>query len=143
MAKYDTDASFNDKRSPAASTGNSQMTDSSYAQEILQGAFEIGPRRNAKTAMADAFKALKERERELFRKNRDLFEERREWTKRRVRSIWEKTARRIDHYEIDDLTAVAVEEARHERARLKSKDIRLAAFISAAEAGAGKQVDHR
>jgi hypothetical protein len=117
------------------------MTDTSYAQELLQEAFPVRAGRNVKAAIGEAFKALQRHEHSLPSPVRRARE--RQWTERRVRSIWERAARRIDHYEIEDLTAVAVEEARIERARLRAREMRLAAFISAAEAGAGREMDHR
>lgn len=107
------------------------VTDVHYASDLIQETFPIGRGRNVGSAIADAFTALKGRERQL---PQDVLRERpRKWTARRVRSLWFREARRVDHYEIQDLTAVAVEEARIERQRLKAREERLAAILAAAE----------
>lgn len=99
----------------------------------MQDTFPVRAGRNVKAAIGDAFSALKQRERQL---PRDVLRERpRQWTERRVRALWNREARRVDHYEIQDLTAVAVEEARHERQRLKAREERLVALLAASEAG--------
>src|SRR5690606_33239863 len=93
--------------------------------------------RNAKAAIGEAFEALKRRERQL---PRDVLRERpRQWTERRVRALWHREARRVDHYEIQDLTAVAVEEARIERQRLKAREERLTAILAAAQEGENRE----
>lgn len=109
------------------------MTDAHYAAELIQDTYPIRSGRNAKAAIGEAFSALKRRERQL---PRDVLRERpRQWTERRVRALWHREARRVDHYEIQDLTAVAVEEARIERQRLKAREERLAAILAAADQG--------
>lgn len=109
------------------------MTDTHYAAELIQDTYPIGAGRNAKAAIGEAYAALKRRERQL---PTDVLRERpRQWTERRVRALWNREARRIDHYEIQDLTAVAVEEARRERQRLKAREERLAAILAAAQEG--------
>lgn len=121
------------KLSDDSSKGQHQMTDTMYASELMQDTFPIRSGRNVKSAIGDAFDALKRRERNL---PKDVLRERpRQWTERRVRALWNREARRVDHYEIQDLTAVAVEEARIERQRLKAREERLAAILAAAEAG--------
>ena len=113
-----------------SSKGQRQMTDTTFASELMQDTFPIRAGRNVKAAIGDAFSALKQRERQL---PRDVLRERpRQWTERRVRALWNREARRVDHYEIQDLTAVAVEEARHERQRLKAREERLVALLAAA-----------
>lgn len=116
------------------------MTDTALAQELLQEAFPIHAGRNIKAAIGDAYDALRRRERALPRTALD--ERNRQWTERRVKSIWQREARRIDHYEIEDLTAVAVEEARIERQRLKAREQRLAALIAAQDEGAHRETYH-
>lgn len=109
------------------------MTDAHFAAELIQDTYPIRAGRNAKAAIGEAFEALKKRERQL---SRDVLRDRpRQWTERRVRALWHREARRVDHYEIQDLTAVAVEEARIERQRLKAREERLAALLAAADQG--------
>jgi hypothetical protein len=113
--------------------GQRQMTDTAFASELMQDTFPIRAGRNVKAAIGDAFSALKQRERQL---PRDVLRERpRQWTERRVRALWNREARRVDHYEIQDLTAIAVEEARIERQRLKAREERLVALLAAADQG--------
>ena len=108
------------------------MTDAHFAADLIQETYPIRAGRNVKAAIGDAFTALKQRERQL---PKDVLRERpRQWTERRVRALWNREARRVDHYEIQDLTAVAVEEARIERQRLKAREERLVAILTAAEA---------
>lgn len=116
-------------RSP---TAESIMTDAHFAAELIQDTYPIRAGRNAKAAIGEAFNALKRRERQL---PTDVLRERsRQWTERRVRALWNREARRVDHYEIQDLTAIAVEEARRERQHLKAREERLVAILAAAEA---------
>lgn len=117
------------------------MTDTHFAAELIHEAYPVNPARNVKAAIGDAFEALKRRERNL---PQDVLRERpRQWTERRVRSLWFREARRVDHYEIQDLTAVAVEEARLERQRLQARQDRLAALIAAADAGEDQRLGQR
>jgi hypothetical protein len=63
-----------------------------------------------KTCIALIFDAVKRVERAL---PKPVLDERpRQWTERRVRSIWNGEARRIDSYEMSDLEKAAAEEAR-------------------------------
>ncbi|WP_152658722.1 hypothetical protein [Devosia chinhatensis] len=114
------------------------MTDAHHAAELIHETYPIRPGRNAKAAIGEAFEALKKRERQL---PRDVLRERpRQWTERRVRALWHREARRVDHYEIQDLTAIAVEEARIERQRLRARELRLEAFLaSQTESLAGEE----
>lgn len=126
VSHTDRDVSKSDKQLEAI------VTDGTYAQELLREVFPVRAGRNVKAAIGEAFEALKRRERALPKAV--LEERKRQWTERRVRSLWEKRAPRIDHYEIQDLTAVAVEEARVERQRQQARDTRLAAIIAAGDA---------
>lgn len=115
------------------------MTDTSYASDLVQETFPVRPGRNVKAAIGAAFDALKRRERSLpvdVLRNRP-----RQWTERRVRSLWHEEARRVDHYEIQDLAAVAVEEARLERQRSKAREQRLAALIAATDPRSARELD--
>lgn len=109
------------------------MTDAHYAAELIQDTYPIRAGRNVKAAIGDAFKALQRHERSL--PNYVLTDRPRQWTERRVRALWFREARRVDHYEIQDLTAVAVEEARRERQHLKAREERLTAILAAADKG--------
>lgn len=106
------------------------MSDVTYAQELLQKGFAF---RSVKVAIGDAYSALLRRERAL---PKDVLQQRpRKWTERRVRALWSgREAKRVDHYEIEDLTAVAVEEARIARIQLRAREARLAEFIAAQDA---------
>ncbi|HEV7345495.1 MAG TPA: hypothetical protein VGN60_07665 [Devosia sp.] len=107
------------------------MTDVQFAADLMQEAFPVRTGRNVTTAIGEIFEALKRHERAL---PVDVVRDRsRQWTERRVRALWKHEARRVDHYEIQDLTAVAVEEARRERQHLKARQERLAALIAAAD----------
>lgn len=115
------------------------MTDVRMAASIMQDAYPVGPGRNVGTAIYEIFEALKAHERSLPREV--LRERNRQWTERRVRALWKKEARRVDHYEIQDLTAIAVEEARRERQHLKARQERLDAIIAFAAASELGEVD--
>lgn len=116
------------------------MTDAHFAAELIQETYPVTAGRNVKAAIGVAFEALKRRERNL---PQDVLRERpRQWTERRVRALWFREARRVDHYEIQDLTAVAVEEAKIERLRLKAREDRLAAFLAAHEEGGARKGHH-
>jgi len=113
------------------------MTDAHFAADLIQETYPVRAGRNVKAAIGDAFIALKRRERNL---PKEVIRDRpRQWTERRVRALWNREARRVDHYEIQDLTAIAVEEARIERQRLKAREDRLAAFLAAHEASVDSQ----
>lgn len=118
-----------------------QMTDAAFAQDLIQEAFPVRRGRNAKSAIGEVFDALRRRERSLPRSV--LSDRPRQWTERRVKALWHREARRVDHYEIQDLTAVAVEEARNERQRLRAREARLASFLASHSAGEDQQVDQR
>lgn len=125
--------------SPEAKEG--PVTDALVARSLIETGFPVRSGRNISAALSDCFAALVAHEKALppaVRNDRP-----RSWTRRRVEAIWGREARRIDHYEIQDLTAVAVEEARHERQRLQAREERLAAFIAAHRQGNREPVDQR
>lgn len=124
-----------------SSKGEIAMTDAHYAADLIHETYPIRAGRNVKAAIGDAFLALKRRERQL---PVDVLRERpRQWTERRVKALWNREARRVDHYEIQDLTAVAVEEARHERARLRAREQRLEAFLTSQASSGDSPSDQR
>ena len=132
-ASEDKDLETSPTISERSSKGRGAMTDAHYAAELIQDTYPIRAGRNVKAAIGDAFKALQRRERAL--PHEVLCDRPRQWTERRVRALWFREARRVDHYEIQDLTAVAVEEARRERQHLKAREERLTAILAAADQG--------
>lgn len=108
------------------------MTDADTAIRLLDETFIGASGRDIRQALGAAFDALERHEKRL---PQDVLADRqRRWTERRVRALWNREARRVDHYEIQDLTAIAVEEARIERQRLKARELRLEAFLASHEA---------
>lgn len=120
-----------------SSKGQPNMTDISAASELIQETFPVRSGRNVKAAIGQAFARLKKWEATLPRAVVD--ERPRVWTERRVRSLWFREAKRIDHYEMQDLAAIAVEEAKLERQRLKARQERLAAIIAATRTGSDRE----
>lgn len=104
------------------------VTDLDRAVYLIDETFIGTSGRDVKEALAAAFSALSRHEGRLPKAA--LQARQRRWTPRRVRALWNREARRVDHYEIEDLTAVAVEEARRERQHIKTREERLAAFIA-------------
>ena len=110
-----------------------EMTDADTAIQLIDETFIGASGRDVRQALGAAFDALKRHERQLPKEV--LADRQRQWTERRVRALWNREAKRVDHYEIQDLTAIAVEEARIERQRLKAREERLAAFLAAHQEG--------
>lgn len=98
------------------------MSDICVAQSLLRDAFPSRRYGKVEAAFYEAHKFISRRVRKDF-------------TMRRVRSIWEGTARRIDSEEMDALREAVKEEARREqlelRTRLASLDAKIAAFDAA------------
>lgn len=116
------------------------MTDADTAYHLIDSTFVGASGRDVKEALVIAFAALRRREAAL---PKGVLRDRpRAWTGRRVRALYNREARRVDHYEIQDLTAVAVEEARNERRRLQERDDHMAAFLAAHEAGEDGEGGH-
>lgn len=107
------------------------MSDLDTAVYLIDETFVGLSGRDVKEALGAAFTALERHEKKL--PPVVLQSRNRRWTERRVRALWNREARRVDHYEIQDLTAVAVEEARLERQRLKARQGRIDALLAAAE----------
>jgi len=143
-ASEDKDVAFSPKSLDESSKNEAPMTDATLATEILQEAFPVSASRNVKAAIGEAFQALKGRERHLAQSNPEVLRERpRAWTERRVRSIWNgKEAKRIDHYEIEDLRAIARKEAALELQRSKARQARLAALLADPAPHRGRQLAH-
>lgn len=64
----------------------------------------------------------------LERAYRSLSTKSKEWTRRRVRSIFNKEARRIDYREIEEMRAIL--RAREEHARYKEETTRIASMAA-------------
>ena len=117
------------------------MSDVAIARGVMHEVWPARAGRPAKACMGMIYDALKRRERKLRRECPEEYKSRqREWTERRVRSIWEGDARRIDSYEMTDLEAAAVEAAREERREYLARSERLAKFISSFEEAQGRQM---
>lgn len=80
---------------------DSEMSDVTMAQGLMQETWPERAGRPVKTCIALIFDAVKRVERRL--PEPALRERPRQWTERRVRSIWNGEARRIDNYEMSDL----------------------------------------
>jgi hypothetical protein len=108
---------------------DSEMSDVTMAQELMQETWPERAGRPVKTCIALIFDAVKRVERRL---PDDLVRERpRQWTERRVRSIWNGEARRIDNYEMSDLERAAAEEAKNEFTSSIRRAARMASFLAA------------
>lgn len=107
------------------------MSDVSMAQNLLHETWPDSAGRPVKTCIGMIFDALMRVERKLpadIRRQRP-----RAWTERRVRSIWNAEARRIDNYEMIDLEKAALEQARHEYRTSIERASRLAAFLAVSD----------
>ncbi len=106
----------------------SEMHDVAVARGIIDDTFDLTPGRRS-IVIGLTIAALKRLERAL---DPELLRQRgRQWTERRVRSIVDSEARRIDAYEIDDLQKVKIAEARHELNKSRDRAARMAAFLAA------------
>lgn len=109
----------------------SEMSDGAIARNLIDDTFDLSPGRRS-LVIGLTIAALKRVERAL---GADVVRERpRQWTERRVRSIVDNEARRIDAYEIEDLQRVKIAEARHELTRSRDRAARMAAFLAAQDA---------
>lgn len=110
---------------------DAEMSDVALARNIIDETFgpieDVGRSR----VIAAAYDAVKRIERRIDRAVLALRP--RQWTERRIRSIVDNEAVRIDYYEIDDLTKARIEEARLELARSRERAARMAAFLTAAD----------
>ena len=103
------------------------MPDAVLARNIIVDTF-TGTRSRV---IAAAYEAVKTVERKL--PPSVLARRPRAWTERRVRSIVDAEATRIDHYEIDDLRKAAIDEARKELQRSRERAARMAAYLAATD----------
>lgn len=107
------------------------MTDLAVARNIITGLWPINVWGRA-AVINKAFDGVRSVERRL---SPDVWRERsRQWTQRRVRSIVDGEARRIDGYELVDLEKMAIQEARHEFKTSILRAQRMAAFLQATDA---------
>ena len=107
---------------------DAEMTDVSMAQHLVQETWPERAGRPVKTCIAMIFDAVKRVERK--QPVAVLRERPRQWTERRVRSIWNAEARRIDNYEMADLERAAAEEAKNEFTTSVRRAARMAAFLA-------------
>ncbi len=106
----------------------SEMHDLANARGLIDDTFDLTPGRRS-IVIGLTIAALKRVERAL---DPELLRQRgRQWTERRVRSIVDNEARRIDAYEISDLQKVKIAEARHEFSKSRDRAARMAAFLAA------------
>ncbi|MFM2005145.1 MAG: hypothetical protein RLZZ09_800 [Pseudomonadota bacterium] len=109
----------------------SEMSDVIAARAIIADTFDLSPGRRS-VVIGLAINALKRVERAL---SPDTLRNRpRQWTERRVRSIVDGEARRIDAYEFDDLTQMRLAEARDDYRKSMARAERLAALLTAQDA---------
>lgn len=116
LSNENTVLSNNDKGTRSRKKG---MSDVCLAQDLMRGAFPKSRYGKVESVFYEARKFISPRVRKEF-------------TLRRVRTIWEGKARRIDSEEMEALKAALFEEHQREqrelRARLASLDEKLAAF---------------
>lgn len=113
----------------------SEMSDVAVARSIIDDAFDLKTPGRRSVVIGLTIAALKRVERALGDEamRLRLSTGGREWTERRVRSIVDNEARRIDAYEIDDLNRVKIAEARHEFSRSRDRAARMAAYLAASD----------
>lgn len=114
------------------------MSDVVRAQSLVMSVWEPRKGLPAKVRIGQIFDALKRVERSL-----DIDELRgrpRQWTHRRVETIWAGTARRVDGYEFVDLEKAALEAARAEHQESIERSRRLEVFISSALAAQSREM---
>jgi len=111
---------------------DAEMTDVFMAQALVQETWPSRAGRPVKACIAMIFEAVKRVERK--QPDAVLRQRPRQWTERRVRSIWDAEARRIDNYEMADLERAAAEEARSEFKTSVNRAARMASFLAAQDA---------
>lgn len=107
---------------------SSEMHDVAVARGIIDDTFDLETPGRRSIVIGLTIAALKRVERALD--PAVLRERGRQWTERRVRSIVDLEARRIDAYEISDLEQVKIAEARHELSKSRDRAARMAAFLA-------------
>lgn len=112
------------------------MSDVSAARDIINEIWPLDttPR---KRVIGAAFAAVKRVERGLPQDEIRL--RKRTWTERRVRSIVDEEAGRIDAYEMRDLEQMAIQEARNALQMSRDRAARLASFLERAATRTDRQ----
>lgn len=103
-----------------------KMSDVFYAQNLLREAFPRSRYGKVDAVFYEARKFINKRV------NKEI-------TLRRIRTIWEGRARRIDSEEMEALKAALIEETRREQIELRARLASLDEKIAAAEAVAHRQ----
>ncbi|UYQ70992.1 hypothetical protein OF122_13080 [Pelagibacterium flavum] len=116
------------------------MSDVTAARNIIDEIWPLDatPR---KRVIGAAFEAVKRVERGLPKDEIRL--RKRQWTERRVRSIVDEEAGRIDAYEMRDLEQMAIQEARDALRKSQDRSARLASFLARSAARASGEMDDR
>lgn len=108
------------------------MHDVAVARNIIDDTFDLTTPGRRSIVIGLAFEALVRVEQYLARTAPNVIRERnRRWTERRVRSIVDGEAVRIDHYEITDLEKMRIAEAKNELRKSQLRAARMAAFLTA------------
>lgn len=111
---------------------DSEMHDVAVARNIIDDTFDLTTPGRRSIVIGLAFEALVRVEQHLARVAPNVIRERnRRWTERRVRSIVDGEAVRIDHYEITDLEKMRITEAKNELRKSQLRAGRMAAFLAA------------
>lgn len=100
----------------------SSMSDTTFSMNAIKEAFPEKRYGSAKNAQYEAFCFLRKRVSK-------------EITMRRIRSIWEGAARRIDGEEKDALREAKIEEARREQRDIRQRLTKIDAFLASVDAG--------
>ncbi len=100
---------------------NKSMSDTVFARDVIRDAFPKDRHGSVKAAQSAAFSFIRKHVEKDF-------------TFRRVRAIWEGTARRIDGEEKDALRRAQIEEAKREQAELRARLARLDEALAVADA---------
>lgn len=106
------------------SSRDKAMSDTAYAQSLFREAFPLSRYGKAAAAIIEAYRILKP----LVEPHID-----REFTVRRVRSLHEGSARRVDGAELDALKLAQIEEARREQKELRERLARLDEALALAD----------
>lgn len=101
------------------------MSDIAYAKRLMDEAFPAQRFGNVQAALHEAYRYMKPRVEPRIE---------RPFTFRRVRSLHEGSARRVDGAELDALKLAQIEEARRERNELRARLERLEKAIAMADA---------
>lgn len=112
------------------SKSDKAMSDPAYAQTLFLDAFPLKRYGKAAAAICEAYRILKP----LVQPHIE-----REFTARRVRSLYEGAARRVDGAEIAALEFAKLEEARREQKELRERLARLDETIAVADEAVNRE----